>query len=503
MRRKRDLLDALDRCLARVLRGEPVHRTLARHPRYAKKLRPLLEAATWIRQSEPITARPEAVAEGRARMFAALAEKRRAQVRAAASRDSSRDSFRHFAMAFVAVLVVISLLAFGNGFVPWGPQPVSAKALATEVQGVVYRLPGGERTWVPVDDGDRVAVGERVQTLADGRVKLKFHDGTEATLHPASEVVMLEAPRGWVIRRGKTILYQERGRVDVRMARPAAGEVDATAEWEESFEVHTPQLAAGAAGGDYSVIVAEDGTTTLIAGTAILKMRVGGETQILQPGQSRTVGSGPDGAPLDDDGRTPPPPTPSPDAVSPEDSEQPDAGPDDEPTPPGLEDQDGPPDVDDKDGPPGLEDKDGPPGQEDKDGPPGQEDKDTPPGLEDKDVPAAPIEDGSPPGLEDRVTPSAPDDTDVPEEPTDDGDGELPDDGDGELPDDGDNELPDDGDGELPDDGDGELPDDDDNELPDDGPPPHGDGPPYGPPDPPPGLIDKGGTPPGQQKRDE
>lgn len=430
MRRRREFLHVLDICLARMLRGEPVHRCLARYPKFEKKLRPLLEIVARLRESEPIAARPAAVEAGRERMFAALAEKKRAERLKAAKRDGPRSSYRRVVMAVVAVSVVISLLAFGNGLVPWGPQPVSASALATEVEGGVLRLPVGERTWVPVDAGDRVAVGERVQTLSDGRIKLKFHDGTLATVQPASEVVMLKAPQGWPIRRGQTILYQERGRVDVQMAGPASLDPPEGAE-SASFVMQTARLSAQAYGGDYSVMVAEDGSTTLAAGTALVQITVAGETRLLQPGQTHTERPAPLSSTieptgeLDAEGSTPKPPRTG--ETSP-DTGPPDEGPPgledrEKETPPGLEDEDGPPGLEDKAGPPGLEDKDTPPGLEDKDTPPGlddkeeppgQEDKDTPPGLEDKDVPAAPVEDGSPPGLQDQVTPSAPDETDVP-----------------------------------------------------------------------------------------
>jgi hypothetical protein len=170
--------------------------------------------------------------------------------------------------------------------------------------------------------------------------------------------------------------------VDVQMAGPAS--LDAPEGNEgASFVMQTARLSAQAYGGDYSVMVAEDGSTTLAAGTAVVQITVAGETRLLQPGQTHTERPAPLSSTieptdeLDAEGSTPKPPR--------TDETSPDTGPPDE-------------------GPPGLEDR----------------------------------EKETPPGLQDQVTPSAPDETDVPEEPPE--DVESPDDDDDNEPpgDDGD-----------------------------------------------------------------
>jgi len=74
----RDLTLALDESLALLQTGQAtLEECVARYPKLAADLRPLLETAMHVSDLAAPTASPAAFADGRQRMLAALAEKRR------------------------------------------------------------------------------------------------------------------------------------------------------------------------------------------------------------------------------------------------------------------------------------------------------------------------------------------------------------------------------------------------------------------------------------------
>jgi type II secretory pathway pseudopilin PulG len=94
--------------------------------------------------------------------------------------------------------------------------------------------------------------GDRIRTAAGGGAKIRFADGTTATLRGGSDVTVLQS---FVQGRMQAPLYT--------LVRQSIGDVVYKINPGSKFDVVTPTATAGAHGTEFRIIVAGDGTTNL------------------------------------------------------------------------------------------------------------------------------------------------------------------------------------------------------------------------------------------------
>jgi hypothetical protein len=105
------IYDILETCLQELDNGVEMQTILARHPKLAAELRPMLQAALQAKQTSAPEPSQSAVVRGRARLMQKVAETREAQI---APRKRVIPFFQRLAISFA---VTVTLLASGTGLV--------------------------------------------------------------------------------------------------------------------------------------------------------------------------------------------------------------------------------------------------------------------------------------------------------------------------------------------------------------------------------------------------
>ncbi|MGD2178074.1 MAG: FecR domain-containing protein, partial [Anaerolineae bacterium] len=292
---ERELRDALDECLTLHIEEQvTLEGCLARYPKQAAELRPLLEMAIEVRRVAPPEPSPAAVAMGRERMLRAVAarERRRAKAPSAGLRaragallgDLRRALAQRPAMAagWAAAAAVMLLLLVGGLFLrSWMGQAVPQLATLEVTEGVVQVQSRGGEGWLPAASGQQVEPGARIRTAADAAALLTFFDGSMTAMRGETELTIdrLRAPKdgaGRVI-----VLHQERGwtqhRVETMEARGSR------------FEVRSPLAVMAVRGTEFAVAVQDDGTTEVTLREGLVEVKARGSTIQLQPGWATTV----------------------------------------------------------------------------------------------------------------------------------------------------------------------------------------------------------------------
>jgi hypothetical protein len=384
--------EALDRCVARLARGESVSQCLYDYPQYTAELRSLLETAIALRRLPQPKQRPEAVKIGYGQMMAASrAELRRRSRSVVGDRAVSRRPAASWWLGAAAAFSLLLLLAVGGALLLQSgvflrTVPLSAEIVVAEAEGVVLRLPSGTRSWVPAEVGDKLAVGDRLQTSVDGRAALLLAGSFGVNLLSSAEIAVLTLPS---LRQDMEplVIYQEEGSViyDVAMNGDEVSSSELGSQVLAPLEVHTLVAATRASSAKFAMAVAADGATVVSVNDGEVDVVAGEWVRLTRAGEVTVVGPGGEAEPVTY-GKGELPPGWGWGLGLGENRVVPLGPPGDGAGPPGLEDKDKERDPQ----PPGLEDKDGvPPGQVDKDDdhrPPGLEDKGgLPPGLEDKD----------------------------------------------------------------------------------------------------------------------
>ena len=158
-----NIFDALEVCLQEMENGVDMETVLARYPKLAKELRPILETSMKARNMSNIEPSPEAVRRGRARVMQRAAEMRESKV---ASRKRIIPAFQRLALSFSLAAV---LLLSGTGLLS-----ASASALPGE------NLYPVKRTWE----------GLRLLLIFDQQARNLLEDQLEyERLHEVSELL--------------------------------------------------------------------------------------------------------------------------------------------------------------------------------------------------------------------------------------------------------------------------------------------------------------------------
>jgi len=397
MSKKTRVAEALDRSVVRLARGESLSQCLYDYPRYAVELRPLLETAIALRRLPQPKQRPEAVKVGYDQMMAALRAESLGRPLSVGDRGNrSGAGLRQPAVSWwlgaAVAFSLLLLLAVGGALLLQSgvflrTTPLSVEAVVAEAEGVALRLPIGTRTWIPAEAGDRLAVGDRLQTAADGRVVLSLAGFYGVNLLSSAEITVLALPS---LRQASEplVIYQEEGSVIYDVA--PDGDEESSSELMSRvlvpLEVYTSSAAAGASRAKFAMTVAADGATVVSVDLGEVEVIAGEWALLTRAGEVTVVGSGGDAEPVTYGKGELPPGLGW--GLGLEENKVPPLGPPgDGAGPPGLEDKDKERDHQ----APGLEDKGGvPPGQVDTGDdpqPPGLEDKGgSPPGLENKDM---------------------------------------------------------------------------------------------------------------------
>ena len=130
-----------------------------------------------------------------------------------------------------------------------------------EAQGDVRaRAPKGE--WKTLRANSTLATGSRVKTGANGKVSLRFADGTITKVRPKSQIIVRAAAKEE--KSGVTVFF---GRVWAKVVKRVSD--------DDAFEVHSANAVAGVRGTQFEVGVADDGSTRVIVKKGAVA--VGGE----------------------------------------------------------------------------------------------------------------------------------------------------------------------------------------------------------------------------------
>jgi len=302
MSRKKRVAEALDQCVARLARGESVSQCLYGYSRYSAELRPLLEIAIALRRLPQPKQRPEAVKTGYDRMMMALRAKSRSGAlsrrgRSARSPAPPRWPVASWWLGAVGALALLLLLIAGG--VLLSVDPLSAEVVITKAEGLVLRLPAGTRSWVPAQVGDRLAVGDRLQTAADGRVALSLAGSYLANLLSSAEiaVVALPSPRQ---ASEPLVIYQEEGSViyDVVLAGDGESPSQVTPQVAVPFEVRTPVAATRVSRARFVTAVGVDGATAVSVDDGEVTVTAGKWVQVTHADEVTVVGVARDAEPV-------------------------------------------------------------------------------------------------------------------------------------------------------------------------------------------------------------
>ncbi len=295
---KHHLDDILDNCLAELLAGGvSVEECLSRYPEDANSLRPLLEMALQARGLELPEMGSAASGAAKRRMMAALDEKQLHELRFPLSlrgfvaRVGSSLSgpgrgeapLRGTLLVTAAMALALALLTILPGaLLEVGRYDVVARtAVLADVAGVVeiQKGPGGD--WGRASAGIVLDSGYHVRTGSLSSVSLMFFDGSRTVLSSGTEVSLTELSSRRDGAAKTLILNQLVGQTDNQVAEM----VDAASR----FEVRTPTTVAVVHGTEFSVNVAQDGTTSVSVREGAVGVTIDGSTEVLGAGQFASV----------------------------------------------------------------------------------------------------------------------------------------------------------------------------------------------------------------------
>ena len=187
-----------------------------------------------------------------------------------------------FVTAAIALAVVLFAILPG-GLLEVGRYDVVARtAVLADVAGVVevQRSTGGD--WRLATPGIALNSGYHVRTGSVSSVTLRFFDGSRTVLSPGTEVSLTELSSRRDGAARTVILNQLVGQTDNQVAEM----VDAASR----FEIRTPTTVAVVHGTEFSVNVAQDGTTSVSVREGTVGVTIDGTTEVVGAGQFASVG---------------------------------------------------------------------------------------------------------------------------------------------------------------------------------------------------------------------
>jgi ferric-dicitrate binding protein FerR (iron transport regulator) len=261
---RRPLRELLDECLARTLSGEATaEECLQLYPEQADELRPLLEAATDVRQAQVPACDPAAYAAGKRRMLEALAS------RPLPARTSvPRALVLRRALVLAAAIFVIA--AAGLLLPGWPTAEIDRQATLANAGGLVQVLPVGDDAWRAALVGERFESGDRIRTAASATAVLAFFDGSTTWLEPETEVTLAAMSSRRDGGERTTSLFQWSGATFSRV-RPLPDQ-------DSRFEIETATALAAVRGTEFALRIQEDGATLVTVNEGAVRVTGGRAT---------------------------------------------------------------------------------------------------------------------------------------------------------------------------------------------------------------------------------
>lgn len=154
------------------------------------------------------------------------------------------------------------------------------KAVAGNIKGTV-QMSTGSGSWKAVKNHDKLRMGDKVKTGADGSVILSFGQGNVLALSPLTSITIED--------------ISSRGNTKSSVIRVESGRMLATARKlktpDSVFEVRTPHGSAGVRGSEVAVTV-DQGKSLFQIVSGVFTVTVGGVSELLQAGFQMDIAAG-------------------------------------------------------------------------------------------------------------------------------------------------------------------------------------------------------------------
>jgi hypothetical protein len=184
--------------------------------------------------------------------------------------------------ASAAMVVVFALVSVAAAAFLFQSAASARAATLMDVTGVVEVAPANNGAdWTPVNDGEKLAAGERLRTRADSSATLVFYDGSRSTLSAETELVLSQVGGGWQILagRGLKVRYQQVAGETTHSVVPLKGR-------SSFFEVLTPSGKASVHGTIFSVDVTSTGAALFAVDRGVVQVSQSDASVTLTAGQA-------------------------------------------------------------------------------------------------------------------------------------------------------------------------------------------------------------------------
>lgn len=145
-------------------------------------------------------------------------------------------------------------------------------AVAGNISGAVQKSSGGT-AWSPVRNHDKLRIGDKVKTGADGAVILTFGEGNVLALSPLTSITIADISRTGNTR--TSVIHVQSGRMLAKARKLNTA--------DSVFEVKTANASAGVRGSEVAVTV-DDASTLLQILSGVFAVTVDGQSATLNAG---------------------------------------------------------------------------------------------------------------------------------------------------------------------------------------------------------------------------
>jgi len=293
------LSEALDECLTRIRKGEPVRNCLAEYPHLQKELVPLLHTAVSIEAAPKVSPSDKFRRVSRSRLLARLLEEP-AKTAELYEETTIFDRLGVIGRIFeiapvqllkVAVPLVLALMIFTAGFSYLGlnsiispsPESESYCTLAT-LSGSVQWQGEGSGNWEKAEDGMTLEEGSWVRTATNSQAVLTFSNGSAVKLDPSTVLMVEQIEYGSNDQSPVIVMNQWLGRT--------SSSVEKLADHKTHYEIQTPSATAVVCGTIFNTEVDEIGATTVQTIEGLVSVGAQGEEVYVAAGKQTSVTPG-------------------------------------------------------------------------------------------------------------------------------------------------------------------------------------------------------------------
>ncbi len=208
-----DLSKALDECLGRMRKGEPIEACLNDFPHLRHQLEPLLSTALSISTAPGVSPSDEFRRVSQARLMTRLREEaskggvstqRRTPAQPGALVTACRGLLHALGKprALIVPVTLLLLIAMGGSLftivslaLPAQPTALAAQCTVSVLSGGVQVQTPGADTWQEAVDGQILDAGSRVRTATGSYALLTFFEGSSIKLEPGTDVEIQQLER--------------------------------------------------------------------------------------------------------------------------------------------------------------------------------------------------------------------------------------------------------------------------------------------------------------------